>query len=155
MSIGLMLYLANVSDKLGNVMNAAGILLMAAFIVITIWNITTRYEYSDKKTRLKLDNTYSNNFENPADAIKISEIKLEEANDAIKLSNTWFKTVSISLTIAIFLKVALPSSKDLYIIYGAGVAEDIVKSPKVQETGGKILDLINSKLEEMKKGSDE
>ena len=42
----------------------------------------------------------------------------------------------------------IPSEKALYMILGASAAQEIVANPKVQETGGKVLELINKKLEE-------
>ena len=84
----------------------------------------------------------------PATDLIRAKARLDEARDAVDLSSAWLKRVATAATTVLFLSIVVPSSKNLYIIYGAGVAEDIVKNPKVQETGGKILEVINKKLEE-------
>jgi hypothetical protein len=74
---------------------------------------------------------------------------IDLSNDDLKLFLSIFRPTAAVLTISILIAVFLPKSKDLYIIYGANVVEDVVKSLKVQETGGKVLDLINKKLSEL------
>lgn len=147
MSLGLMLYLANVSDKLVQVAAVLSVVLGFATVIISIWNIMARYEQIDKNKQLEFEHTYNG----PAAdrELKRAMARLEEAKDAVKLSDAWLKRTTVSAAVVLFLSIVVPSSKNLYIIYGAGVAEDIVKNPKVQETGGKILEVINKKLEDL------
>lgn len=51
-------------------------------------------------------------------------------------------TVFLSL-----LSVAIPDKTTVYLMAGTRVAEDIVKSPEVKEINGKILTIINQKLD--------
>ena len=47
--------------------------------------------------------------------------------------------------------VFTPSKSSIYLMAGAKVTEDIVKSPEAKELGGKILKVINQKLDEQVK----
>jgi hypothetical protein len=58
------------------------------------------------------------------------------------------KLTAIIGTSGFLLAAIIPSEKSLYLMLGAKTTQDIIANPKVQETGGKVLDLINKKLEE-------
>lgn len=46
------------------------------------------------------------------------------------------------------VKALLPSEKQAYIILGAYTAQTIAENKNVQEVGGKLLTLVNQKLDE-------
>lgn len=48
---------------------------------------------------------------------------------------------------ALLLSLLIPSEKTLYLMMGAKTTQAIVSNPKIQETGGKVMELINKKLE--------
>ena len=67
--------------------------------------------------------------------------KGENASKIIKFSIiAWFCS-------ALFLTF-LPSEKTAYMMVGAYAAQKVVENDKVQETGGKVLKLINQKLDD-------
>lgn len=43
----------------------------------------------------------------------------------------------------------IPRKQTMYLMIGVGAAQDIVNNPKVQEVGGKVLSIINQKLDEL------
>lgn len=64
---------------------------------------------------------------------------------------TWRKFLYLFLGTFVptcFMYLATPTKNTLYLMMGANAAEQIVMNPKVQQTGGKVLELINKKLEE-------
>lgn len=50
------------------------------------------------------------------------------------------------LIITALIAVAIPSERTIYLMAGAKVTEDIVKSPEAKELGDKILKVINQKV---------
>ena len=46
------------------------------------------------------------------------------------------------------ISVFLPSSKTIYLMAGAKVAEDVAKSPEAKEISSKIIKVLNQKLDE-------
>lgn len=52
----------------------------------------------------------------------------------------------------VLLGIITPDKNTVYLIASAKVTEDIVKSPEAKEIGGKILTIINDKLDEQVKG---
>lgn len=61
------------------------------------------------------------------------------------------KTFIALVIIALFsggAKALLPSEKQAYIILGAYTAQTIAENKNVQEVGGKLLTLVNQKLDE-------
>ncbi len=63
---------------------------------------------------------------------------------------TWRRCVTLAAVIffpSLLLTIIIPQEKTLYMMLGAKTAQDIVANPKVQQVGGKVMDLINKKLE--------
>ena len=139
MSLGTMLYLATVSDKIGFI--AEGLSIILTFIVI----ISIFSAIANKELLLK--NTIASKMHEKDSKYYEEKIKVNEVD--LKITMSILRPAVTILTISVLIAVFLPKSKDLYIIYGTTVVEDVVKSPKVQETGGKVLDLINKKLSEL------
>lgn len=54
--------------------------------------------------------------------------------------------IAMSITSSI-IGLAIPDKTTIYMMAGTRVAEDIVKSPEVKEINGKILTIINQKLD--------
>jgi hypothetical protein len=48
---------------------------------------------------------------------------------------------------AIFILIILPTQKTAYMMVGAYAAQKVVENKSVQDTGGKVLTLINQKLD--------
>jgi UPF0716 family protein affecting phage T7 exclusion len=48
---------------------------------------------------------------------------------------------------AVFILIILPSQKTAYMMVGAYAAQKVVENKSVQDTGGKVLTLINQKLD--------
>jgi hypothetical protein len=53
---------------------------------------------------------------------------------------------------SVFVGVLIPSKQTIYMMAAAKVGQDIVASPETKEIGGKVLQLINQKLDEQLKG---
>lgn len=139
MSLGFLLYLATVSDKLGFIAGGLSVVLTLIGSILAMLIISSKQEIL--KNTISLEKYGGDNI-HYKERVRGSEADL-------KLFLSIFRPTAAVLTISILIAVFLPKSKDLYIIYGANVVEDVVKSPKVQETGGKVLDLINKKLSEL------
>lgn len=61
----------------------------------------------------------------------------------------WFKGSLLLLAGSFLLGVLIPSEKTAYLIMGAQATQEIAQNPKIQETGQKILNVINHKLDEL------
>ena len=48
---------------------------------------------------------------------------------------------------AVFILIILPTQKTAYMMVGAYAAQKVVENKSVQDTGGKVLTLINQKLD--------
>lgn len=59
----------------------------------------------------------------------------------------WIKRLFIILGITSMLAVAVPSEKTAYMMVGAYATQKIAENDKVQETGQKVLKLIEQKLD--------
>ena len=57
-------------------------------------------------------------------------------------------SVAVALTTSSLL-VLLPSERTAYLMVGAYATQKIAEDPKVQETGNKVLQVINQKLDEV------
>lgn len=68
------------------------------------------------------------------------KLKMKSVVTVIMCWTVW--TISIAFT-----AVAIPDKTTIYLMAGTKVAEDIVKSPEVKEINGKILTIINQKLD--------
>lgn len=68
-----------------------------------------------------------------------------------KLLRRWVIAASSILVFSSLATVLIPKERTLYLMLGAKTAEDIVVNPKVREAGGKVMDLINKKLDELAK----
>jgi hypothetical protein len=58
-----------------------------------------------------------------------------------------FKYSLITLSFAAFVLIFIPSEKTAYMMVGAYATQKIAENDKVQETGQKILTIINQKLD--------
>lgn len=71
---------------------------------------------------------------------------------------TWRRCAAMALAIfipSLFLSIAIPKEKTLYLMMGAKTAQEIVANPRVQETGGMVMDMINKKLKAMVEEDDD
>jgi hypothetical protein len=57
------------------------------------------------------------------------------------------KLLKISIATAVLASV-LPASSTIYLMAGAKVSQDILAAPETKEIGGKILRILNEKLDE-------
>lgn len=60
----------------------------------------------------------------------------------------WWRKMAIATIACFFLGTVTPNKNDAAILAGAYVVFSVVENPEVQKTSGKIMDLINSKLDE-------
>jgi hypothetical protein len=58
-----------------------------------------------------------------------------------------FKYSLITLACVAFLSIFIPSEKTAYIMVGAYATQKVAENEKVQETGQKVLTIINQKLD--------
>jgi hypothetical protein len=77
------------------------------------------------------------------DGDKVSEKKRAQAAWADKFMG---RTVIVFL-IAVFIHVAIPSEKTMYMMVGAYATQKIAENDKVQQTGQKVLTIIEQKLD--------
>lgn len=77
------------------------------------------------------------------DGEKTSQLKLVKA--AALDRKLWF--TGIVFSVAIFLNVAIPSEKTMYMMVGAYVTQKVAENDKVQQTGQKVLTIIEQKLD--------
>lgn len=64
------------------------------------------------------------------------------------LSSKIFKWSLVTSLILSFILVLIPTQKTAYTIVGAYAAQKVAENDKVQETGGKVLTIINQKLDQ-------
>lgn len=95
---------------------------------------TSNLEASDVATYEETKNRYKNK----ADRIK-AKMDRFYAN---------FKRFSAVAIVALVIAVLLPSEKTAWIMVGAYATQKVVTSPGMQETGDKVVKIINNKLDE-------
>lgn len=66
-------------------------------------------------------------------------------NDKITKSTKWVWTGCV---LALFLAALIPNKEIIYTMVAASAVQDIATSPKVQELGGKSLDVINKVMDD-------
>lgn len=59
----------------------------------------------------------------------------------------WMKRFGIIALILGFISISIPSERTAYMMVGAYTAQTVAQNEKVQETGKKVIDLINQKLD--------
>jgi len=59
----------------------------------------------------------------------------------------WMKRFGIIALIIGAINIAIPSERTAYMMVGAYTAQTVAQNEKVQETGKKVIDLINQKLD--------
>lgn len=79
----------------------------------------------------------------------VFDSKYEEDKQVAKSSIKFIKYSMYVLLPSLLLYVFIPKAKTIYLMTGVSVLEDIANNKKVQDTGGKVLDLLNKKLDEL------
>lgn len=59
----------------------------------------------------------------------------------------WAKRAFIVLCLSNSIKILLPSEKTAYVMVGAYAAQKIAEDPKVQQLSGKVLTIVEQKLD--------
>lgn len=77
-----------------------------------------------------------------------NEDKNKEQTDKAKWAMGHVKTALMVLIPCAVVLTFLPSQKTAYMMVGAYAAQKVAENGKVQETGGKVLELINQKLDD-------
>jgi hypothetical protein len=72
---------------------------------------------------------------------------IESIVDTRKTMKKAFKIALITLGISSFVAILIPSEKTAYIMVGAYATQKVAENEKVQETGQKVLSIINNKLD--------
>lgn len=65
-----------------------------------------------------------------------------------RLWRYWLCGAFACLSFSVFWSTAIPQTKTMYMMLGARASQEIIENPKIQETGAKVLQLINKKLDE-------
>ena len=66
-----------------------------------------------------------------------------------------FKKTLIFFSIAAFFMIVIPSKKTIYLMLGGYTAQSIYESPEAKEFGNKVLNIVNSKLDELEQSTKE
>lgn len=61
----------------------------------------------------------------------------------------WFYGSGALCAIAMFLSIITPSEKTMYLMLGSEAAQEIANNPAVKEVGGRLLKVVNKKLDEL------
>lgn len=69
----------------------------------------------------------------------------DDGNDTPTFVKVWFAAALVS----IFLSVAIPNKKEMVMIVAGGVTYNVVTSEPAKQLGGKALQLLNNKLDEL------
>lgn len=77
------------------------------------------------------------------DSERENQVKQGRRDTSFKI----FKYCVIIVSIAMLLKVLLPSEKTAYIMVGAYAAQKVVENDKVQAMSGKVMTIIEQKLD--------
>ncbi|WEI20083.1 hypothetical protein PY247_10390 [Acinetobacter proteolyticus] len=132
MKLALLVYLASTVDSLSFILGTIGFLgLTVYFFILGV------IHFSDYGTK-----TYS--FDNDEEIEK-------QKNISIKYTGFW-KLAATIFPILIFIAVFLPSERTLYLMAGAYATEQIASNERVQKIGSDVLEVIETKLGEMKQG---
>ena len=67
--------------------------------------------------------------------------------EEINTAKYWWKCSTIALTIVVPLLVIVPSEKTMYTMVAAYAAQKVAEDPKVQQLSGKVLLLVEGKLD--------
>ena len=132
MKLALLVYLASTVDSLSFILGALGFMgLIVYFFILGV------IHFSDYGVR-----SYSWD--------KDEEIE-KQKNISIKYTGFWKLAITI-FPIFILAAVFLPSERTLYLMAGAYATEQIASNERVQKIGSDVLEVIETKLGEMKKG---
>lgn len=71
----------------------------------------------------------------------------QEKKEKQPFAEKWMKRFGITALIVSALSIAIPSERTAYMMVGAYTAQTIAQNEKVQETGKKVIELINQKLD--------
>lgn len=119
-----LVYGISLLSNVGNALTAVSILSGITIILFLIY---------------RASECYTAGYYSPATNAK----RVEDGKWAMAQVKTWSK-VFISFSIVLVL---LPSEKTAYMMVGAYATQKIAENDKVQETGSKVLKLINQKLD--------
>lgn len=76
-----------------------------------------------------------------------SESYRNEKKEKQPFAEKWMKRFGITALVLSLIGVAIPSERTAYMMVGAYTAQTVAQNQKVQETGKKVIDLINQKLD--------
>jgi len=65
-----------------------------------------------------------------------------------KLWRQFFVPTMCVFIVSSFCSIATPTEKTMYLMLGTKAASDIVNNPTVKDVGGKVLKIINKKLDD-------
>lgn len=124
MDLALLVYGISV---LGNISPVLGMLLFTSFFVFVIVLI---YRFAG----LNIES-----WDNQA--------TVKRKTDSRPAVDKWAKRIFAVFAISTILLVLIPSEKTAYMMVGAYVTQKVAENEKVQETGQKVLSIINQKLD--------
>lgn len=129
MKLALLVYLASISGQITVFFSIFG----GVFIAVYAWGVLYKMVTND---------VYDGQ----------SETDSRKRNGAVNFKNATNK-FSIVGIVFIIVAILIPSEKTIYIMAGAYATEQIATNDRVQQIGGDVLEVIESKLSKMKEDS--
>lgn len=131
MSFAMIVYLIGMLDPIGAIV---GFIFGSALFVSVICGIAY-INNADDATKKDGEGFYGGNYSG--------------AREAVALSKRVIKYCIATLSICSFLAIIIPSKETAYVMVAAYGVEGIVLDDRVQQLGGKSLDVIEQWLDEM------
>lgn len=154
-TIALFLYFADVADNLLSISrHLLGPTLFITIVFLSLMiigfvNIKTIEDYKNQNEDFENPNSYWSKYK--------SHDILRSYKDNIlfiRLFEMSKKVLRLTLTVAVIsmlVSIFVPKPKTIYMISGALVTNEILSNEEVRKTGGKVMDLINKKLDDLTK----
>lgn len=141
MKLALLVYLASVSESFAKALGFLSISFITFLVIAVVMApiIFAEWEFiSYKKARYTHDD--KDEFKKHNEQVPANR----------KLVKKWFIRASFFAGICGFLAISIPNEKTIYIMAGAYATEQIASNERVQKIGSDVLDVIETKLTEMK-----
>lgn len=80
--------------------------------------------------------------------IYVDTVNRDYAKETNIISLKYIKTILPILCTVVVIASLIPSQKIMYLMLGATTAEKIAENPTIKNTGAKVLEVVNKKLDE-------
>ena len=78
----------------------------------------------------------------------VDTVNRDYAKETNIISLKYIKTILPILCTVVIIASLIPSQKTMYLMLGATTAEKIAENPTIKDTGAKVLEIVNRKLDE-------